>query len=43
MTRESEEFLNQLGITIAGQEEAAERQSGNKERVEYLMRTRVRA
>ncbi len=43
MTRESEEFLNQLGMTIAGQEEAAERQSGSKERVEYLMRARVRA
>jgi hypothetical protein len=37
MTRESEAFLNQLGITIAGEEEEAERRSG-MERVEYRLR-----
>ncbi|MDA4117403.1 MAG: hypothetical protein OK455_03565 [Thaumarchaeota archaeon] len=42
MTRDSEAFLNQLGITIAGEEQEAERQS-DKEKVEYRMRERVRA
>jgi hypothetical protein len=39
MTGDAEAFLNRLGITIAGEEEGAER----REKVEYLMKEKVRA
>jgi hypothetical protein len=38
-TRDAETFLNRLGMTIAGEEEP----TGKKDRLEYLMKEKVRA